>query len=1567
MMDPPTSSSTTNSKPHNEKVVPQEHHPGTPKATNVGEPNPFQSPTALSGGKMYNAAAGFSTPMPPSSLRRSRNAAKIIKGEIHNVLTVMRSDPRYYSTGRTEGSGEKRRSRSRFDYEERQQAAAGRGRLDWRAGDGGPGTIHSHPVLQGLRDLHDRISAAEAEGDSFDPAGGSNTYSRMHATTFVAPFAAAVRSGDVDGRTTGEALSALHKFIVYGFLGGRDEDYDDYHARLFSTSSENVRESVSAVARCICHCAFEDRNSTKAATPRGVFSFWSNSEKKERDPIFVQSDSVVHDFEQRELPSFLVRPRREEKSKGKGAGGPGSGRPKPYSSLSSSDEDVVLKMLSLSVQVLRCPSGRTSLPPGDVVGIFDTCLYVAIAAGEAGRSLLRSAAADALSHCVIVVFGTRGGRPPKDRGSPAARNDFDAGDAEVPTDEDETFDSDDDWGERDPTEEIARSVPLRAAKGVAKSDSSQKEKGRASREESGSPSPALGTDGEGEGGEEEKGEGEENVPDQSLREQEEPALVAIMHRLATLADPLIHEDDTCVLALSLVNIALENDLSARYPRLLNIMQNDLCRNLLRLSTSKDLTILGLALRVIFNLFNTIKDHLKVQLEVFLTSVHLRILSFSIHVRTKERVWSSPPERRELALESLLEFCREPMLMADLYLNYDCDIQCTNLFETIVSTLAKVANPEDPDSLDAADGDRESEAKASDDDEIKSTRLNILNRLALEGVLAVIDGIARRCRLSSKFEGIQQDSQKATSDANDYLMSPPDSGNSAFLGNTLTIPGGSAASLHESEYDFCNTSSSSDAGLFGRKSAPERCDSEISETDTEWLSKARWHTSLALRERKLRKRRMAKAAAEFNERSRDKEWIEEAERLGVLPSPATPSAVASFLYSTPKLDKAKVGEYLSKGPKDRYPFHEQVLVHFAAIFDFSGLSFSSALRMFLGRFRLPGEAQCIDRLMEAFATSLYEVQLSGGASDLASDDQSLEKTMLDAPRRINSDAELSGRSGKLDPPAASEELDPVFPFKSSDAAFILSFSTIMLNTDLHNPNMKEEKRMTLEQFIRNNRGINDGEDLPVQFLTSLYNEIKTEEIQVNQDLLQAGIGGADILDGLLAAKASDVATPFFTSTHPAQHKFVQAGVHDRDMYVSISTAATDAVSAVFVESWDDVLVTKALGGLENSAYICSFFGLDQQFNEILALLLGFGLDYVGSLTALMYTEPIVKDPSVNTAEAVPQERDEQSVSDLLESQDIPQLPKSFLSTLDMGQEAGNQGLHFDMSEMAGSAAHRGLLSLQSALTLCKRHFGFVGDAWPVLLDVMFALKDANALPPLLSDLDDFADSRGNPLPSSAFTNNSKSRVNEYMKSIAPLDKPNNSGGILSFLGLRQPSLHAEGNDDGRTLCPLSATLQKVARSAQLDKIIAKTNDVPLAKRILLAMLTSMFPDGDDSEMTSDPLFEHNSVFVLELAARLLIANRAHAAELYPFFLTKFQQILSPQARDTDLTAQCPYIVERIVVTILRACIHFFDVPETCLRDQLNRSLNLIITLPSTLTLEISDRIGCGAAIILRRCV
>lgn len=56
-------------------------------------------------------------------------------------------------------------------------------------------------------------------------------------------------------------------------------------------------------------------------------------------------------------------------------------------------------------------------------------------------------------------------------------------------------------------------------------------------------------------------------------------------------------------------------------------------------------------------------------------------------------------------------------------------------------------------------------------------------------------------------------------------------------------------------------------------------------------------------------------------------------------PADPKSVARFLKDTPGLGKVPVGEILSKGPADMYPFNAEVLREYVDTFDFSGAHFS----------------------------------------------------------------------------------------------------------------------------------------------------------------------------------------------------------------------------------------------------------------------------------------------------------------------------------------------------------------------------------------------------------------------------------------------------------------------------------------------------------------------------------------------------------------------------------------------------------------------------------------------------
>src|SRR4051812_4542281 len=56
---------------------------------------------------------------------------------------------------------------------------------------------------------------------------------------------------------------------------------------------------------------------------------------------------------------------------------------------------------------------------------------------------------------------------------------------------------------------------------------------------------------------------------------------------------------------------------------------------------------------------------------------------------------------------------------------------------------------------------------------------------------------------------------------------------------------------------------------------------------------------------------------------------------------------------------------------------------------------------------------------------------------------------------------------------------------------------MLNTDAHSPQVK--KRMTKADFLKNNRGINDGHDLPEELMSDIYDDIVNNEIRMKDEV------------------------------------------------------------------------------------------------------------------------------------------------------------------------------------------------------------------------------------------------------------------------------------------------------------------------------------------------------------------------------------------------------------------------------------------------------------------------------------
>lgn len=169
-------------------------------------------------------------------------------------------------------------------------------------------------------------------------------------------------------------------------------------------------------------------------------------------------------------------------------------------------------------------------------------------------------------------------------------------------------------------------------------------------------------------------------------------------------------------------------------------------------------------------------------------------------------------------------------------------------------------------------------------------------------------------------------------------------------------------------------------------------------------------------------------------------------------------LGQLLFEAGDFSPREVGELLTL-PGRRYATS---LTSFLRHFDFGHLSLTDALRLLFAALRCPGEAQKIDRLMEAFAERYYG----------------------------------EGRP----------------PFSDKDEVYTTAFSVMMLNVDLHNTAVRD--KMTREQFVTNTRRA--AKTLPAGFLGSLYDAVLASELKAHDPprrLAVQPVGQADMQAGI----------------------------------------------------------------------------------------------------------------------------------------------------------------------------------------------------------------------------------------------------------------------------------------------------------------------------------------------------------------------------------------------------------------------------------------------------------------------
>ncbi|KAI3851641.1 hypothetical protein MKW92_012998 [Papaver armeniacum] len=436
-----------------------------------------------------------------------------------------------------------------------------------------------------------------------------------------------------------------------------------------------------------------------------------------------------------------------------------------------------------------------------------------------------------------------------------------------------------------------------------------------------------------------------------------------------LADPQLMRGK--IVALELLKILLENAgaIFRTSDRFLGAIKQYLCLSLLKNSASTLMIVFQLSCSIFISLVSRFRAGLKAEIGVFFPMIVLRVL---------ENVAQPNFPQKMIVLKFLEKLCVDSQILVDIFINYDCDVHSSNIFERMVNGLLKTAQGVPAGSSTSLLPPQEATMKLE----------------AMKCLVAILRSMGDWMNKQLRIPDAHFSKKLET------LENGPESVNHS-------LANGNGSELAEGSDSQSETSS------------------EVSDVSS-------------IEQRRAYKLELQEGISLFNRKPKKGiDFLINAKKVG-----ESPEEIAAFLKSASGLNKTLIGDYI--GEREDIPL--KVMHAYVDSFEFQGMDFDEAIRVFLQGFRLPGEAQKIDRIMEKFAERFW----------------------------------------KCNPNA----------FTSADTAYVLAYSVILLNTDAHNPMVK--KKMSADDFIRNNRGIDDGKDVPEEYLRSLYDRISRNEIKMKED-------------------------------------------------------------------------------------------------------------------------------------------------------------------------------------------------------------------------------------------------------------------------------------------------------------------------------------------------------------------------------------------------------------------------------------------------------------------------------------
>ncbi|XP_009320677.1 PREDICTED: golgi-specific brefeldin A-resistance guanine nucleotide exchange factor 1 [Pygoscelis adeliae] len=403
-----------------------------------------------------------------------------------------------------------------------------------------------------------------------------------------------------------------------------------------------------------------------------------------------------------------------------------------------------------------------------------------------------------------------------------------------------------------------------------------------------------------------------------------PCIRELFRFLISLTNPHDrHNSEVMIhMGLQLLTVALESAPIANCQSLLGLVKEELCRHLFQLLSVERLNLYAASLRVCFLLFESMREHLKFQLEMYVKKL--------MEIITVENP-KMPYEMKEMALEAIVQLWRIPSFVTELYINYDCDYYCANLFEELTKLLSKNAFP-------------------------VSGQLYTVHLLSLEALLTVIDSTEAHCQ-DKVLSNIHQQEKEVVKSSPETVNSTKETSNN----NERVLSEGKSSSAASEPAGACSPTSGClladqmKEGCMELEGGSEAAEKNIPRKPTRFSCVL--PSPQELMQIKNKKKLLITGTEQFNQKP--KKGVQFLQEKNLLATPINNNEVARWLRENPRLDKKMIGEFVS----DRKNI--DLLESFVGTFSFQGLRLDEALRLYLEAFRLPGEAPVIQRLLEAF--------------------------------------------------------------------------------------------------------------------------------------------------------------------------------------------------------------------------------------------------------------------------------------------------------------------------------------------------------------------------------------------------------------------------------------------------------------------------------------------------------------------------------------------------------------------------------------------------------------------------